>query len=296
MHRRVGCALLVAWLVPAPTFAWGSVAHRFIMQRAIDLLPPEIKPLFDRNRDEIVLRVIDPDLWRTAGWEDDPNHFLDFGADEFGPYPFAALPREYGAAIEKFGTATLKRYGLLPWREAEEFGNLRRAFEEFRRLPPAYAARDVVLFTSAAAHYIQDAYQPLHATINMDGQLSGQSGLHVRFETTLFERFQSRLTIEPALPAMLASPRDAAFDALLSSYQAVKPLLEADRHALGSKRTYDDAYFEAFFAEVKPLLEARIGGAITATAAIIVSAWDQAGRPAVRAAAPPSVRRPRAAR
>ena len=50
---------------------------------------------------------------------------------ELGPYPFTALPREYGAALEKFGMATLKTIGMLPWREAEEFGNLRRAFEGF---------------------------------------------------------------------------------------------------------------------------------------------------------------------
>ena len=29
-------------------------AHRYIMARAIDLLPPELKPFFERNRAELV--------------------------------------------------------------------------------------------------------------------------------------------------------------------------------------------------------------------------------------------------
>src|SRR5713226_1738465 len=129
----VAGALLMVTLAPLPASAWGFVGHQLIMRRAIDLLPTELKPLFDRNREEVVIRVKDPDLWRNAGWEDDPNHFVNFGMRELGPYPFAELPREYGAALEKFGQGMLARIGRLPWREAEEFGNLRRGFEGFTR-------------------------------------------------------------------------------------------------------------------------------------------------------------------
>src|ERR1051325_766511 len=120
MPKRLMALLIAALLVPASAFAWGAAAHRYIMGRAIDALPPDIKPFFDHYRGELVLRVNDPDLWRVAGWDDDPHHFLDLGIEEYGPYPFAALPREYGAAIQKFGMAALKRHGLLPWREDEE--------------------------------------------------------------------------------------------------------------------------------------------------------------------------------
>jgi len=53
--------------------ARGSAAHRYITGRAIDLLPPLLKPFFDAHCDEIVLRSTDLDLWRNAGREDDPN-------------------------------------------------------------------------------------------------------------------------------------------------------------------------------------------------------------------------------
>jgi hypothetical protein len=290
--RSVSLIVLLLLVLPTPVFAWGSAAHRYISSRAIDLLPVEIKPFFDHFRDEIVLRSTDPNLWRTVGWDDGPNHFVNFGVREYGPYPFNDLPREFGAAIEKFGMATLKRNGLLPWRTSEEFGNLRRAMEAFRR-NVQYAPMDVVLFTGVAAHYLQDAHQPLHATNDYDGALTKQNGVHARFETDLFSRYQSRLTISPAPPHQITSVRDLSFDILLTSYQLVQPLLDADTAAIAGKDAYDDDYFETFFTKVKPLLESRISDSITATASIIVTAWQEAGRPALTVEVPPSLQKVR---
>src|SRR5258708_18678345 len=125
----VAVALLLPLLVPATAQAWGTNAPRYIMRRAIDLLPASIKPFFEAHRDELVMRVVDPDLWRTLGWDEDQNHFLDFGVREYGEYPFQVLPHGYDDAVSKFGFATLKKNGLLPWRFEEEFGNLRRAMQ-----------------------------------------------------------------------------------------------------------------------------------------------------------------------
>ena len=281
-HRSlVLVAALVASLVPSPALAWGTAAHRYIMGRAIDLLPPELKPFFDHYRDEIVARSVDPDLWRNAGWEDDPNHFVDFGMKELGPYPFTALPHEYGAALEKFGSSTLNRIGRLPWRAAEEFGNLRRAFEGFTR-DGAYAPSDVVLFSAVTSHYVQDAHQPFHASNNYDGQLTGNSGIHSRFERDLFERFQKRLTVNPAAPTSIRNIRDAAFEILLVSHTLVDGILQADTDAVRGKDLYDDAYFEAFFAKARPVVERRLAESITATAGAIIGAWELAGKPAVK--------------
>ena len=107
------CTLALVAAVPSSAFAWGFVAHRYIMRHAIDILPPPLKPFFDRFREEVIERVTDPDNCRNVGWEDDPNHFVDFGDPVLGPYPFTAFPREYGAAIEKFGMRELKKAGLL---------------------------------------------------------------------------------------------------------------------------------------------------------------------------------------
>lgn len=289
------CACVVVTLAPEPAFAWGFAAHQLIMRRAIELLPRELSPFFDRFKDEIVAHVVDPDLWRNLGWPDDPNHFLDFGVAEYGKYPFEALPRDYDAALEKFGKATLERNGLLPWREQEMFGNLRRAFAEFPKNAP-YTTSNVMLFSAVASHYLQDAHQPFHATDNYDGGATGNNGIHARFERDLIERFASRLKLMPAAPMPMTSARNAAFDALIASYQLVDQVLRADREAIAGKDIYDDEYYEKFFTTVQPVLERQLSAAITATASMIIGAWDQAGRPALRltdARPPQKVRAPR---
>jgi hypothetical protein len=280
-HRSLAVAAFVTLiLAPSSARAWGYTGHRYIMGRAIDLLPAPLKPFFEHYRAEMVVRAIDPDLWRNAGWDDDRNHFMDFGAREFGPAPFTAIPRDHGAALEKFGEASLKQLGMLPWREAEMFGNLRRAFEGFAR-DGRYSPNDVALFAPVAGHYIQDANQPLHATNNYDGQLTGNNGIHSRFETDLVERYLTTLSINPAPPRSIASARDAAFDALLAANRSVDAIVKADGAAIAGRDAYDDVYFEKFFTAVKPILEKQLAAAITDTASLIVSAWEQAGRPAL---------------
>jgi Zinc dependent phospholipase C len=281
LRRCSAAAVIVVLLSPASASAWGFEAHKAIMRRAIDILPAELKPYFVAHRDELVYRSIDPDLWRSVGWEEDSNHFMNFGAPEFGAFPFAGMPREYGEALQKFGEVQVKRLGTLPWREAEMFGNLQRGFVQMGR-NGVFSTVDVVLFCGAASHYIQDATQPLHASNSYDGQDTNQRGIHSRFETELFDRFESRLTLKPAPPKAFVSPRDYAFDTLLESYQKIPILLKADKDAVGSKDVYDAEYYEAFFQKAKPLLEERLSAAITATASVIVSAWEHAGRPVVK--------------
>ena len=290
----LGCALLLVAALPAPAAAWGFAAHRYIMGRAIDLLPPTMKPFFEHFRAELVVRVVDPDVWRNVGWEDDPNHFVDFGDPLIGPAPFSGLPRDYSAALEKFGMAAMKRLGTLPWREAEEAGNLRRAFEGFAK-NNQYASSDAVLFAAVASHYIQDAHQPLHATNNYNGQLTGNDGIHNRFERDLFERFEARLTVHPAAPVAISNVRDMSFDVLIASHGLVDALLKADKDAAAGRTTYDDEYFEKFFAAVKPMLEQQLSASITATAGMLIGAWEQAGKPALQTTDPRPVQRIRGA-
>ena len=54
---------------------------------------------------------------------------------------------------------------------------------------------------------------------------------------------------------------------------------------------YDDDYFEKFFAKVKPMLEKRLANSITATASMIVGAWEAAGKPELKTEMPRTVQK-----
>lgn len=63
----VAAALILTLIARTRASAWRFDAHKYIMRRAIELLPSELKPFDDRSRGETVVRVIDPDLWRRVG-------------------------------------------------------------------------------------------------------------------------------------------------------------------------------------------------------------------------------------
>jgi hypothetical protein len=260
--------------VPRPAAAWGFEAHKYITTRVIALLPQEIRPYFEKYQAGIVEHSIDPDLWRTAGWLDEPpRHFVDM--DSYGPYPFTGLPHLYDDAVRRYGADFVIKNGTLPWRAEEIYGKLVEAFTQ--KAP--YSRENIQFFSSVLAHYCADAHVPFHATLNHDGQLTGQSGIHSRFESELFERYQSRLAVTPRPIAPVANARESIFDALAASFAAVQPVLDADKAAIAGRDTYDDAYFTGFFAKAGPVLEKRLADSITDAASLISAAWVAAGRP-----------------
>ena len=296
---RVAILLLaVSVALPGSASAWGFEAHKFIVERMVELLPPELKPLFEKRRAFIIERSVDPDLWRNVGWDaEPPHHFLDLDYAAFGRYPFDDLPRDYATAVQKFGKNVVHAQGLLPWRTAEFHGNLQREFESLKRQPaPGFAVDNIVLHAAILAHYVSDGHVPLHAVVNYNGQVTGQDGLHSRWESELFERHRGRLTIAPAAARPVTNPRDFMFDVLLASNRAAANVLESDLTAAAGREFYDDAYFDAFGKGTLPTLERRINDSITAVASMIVGAWEQAGKPAIPtepARTPRRIRRPR---
>ena len=296
---RVAAVLLTLVIaIPATVSGWGFEAHRFIADRMIALLPAELKPLFEKRRAFIVERAVDPDLWRTVGWEDEPpNHFVDIDHEAFGPYPFEGLPRDYSAAVQKFGKDLVDQQGRLPWRTAEFYGRLQREFESLKRQPPpGYALDNIALFSAVIAHYVGDGHVPLHAVTNYNGQLSGQTGLHSRWEAELFERNRNALKIAPTPIKPITNPRDFMFDTLLASNRAARNVLDSDRQAAEGREFYDDAYFSAFGKGTLPVMEQRLNESIAAVAAMITGAWEQAGKPPLPAELPRTpqrIRRPK---
>lgn len=269
--------------------AWSFDVHRWVTSRAIELLPAEIRPFFDKHRAFVVEHSIDPDLWRNVGFVDEPpRHFLDM--DAYGPYPFSDLPRGHEAAVQKYGKEMVTKNGLLPWRAEEIHGRLTKAFREYAEGSP-FAGDDIKFLSAVLAHYTGDAHVPFHAALNYDGQLTNQHGIHSRFEGELMRRFQGRVTVVPKPAVPVRQPRDFIFDALISGFPLVETVLEVDRKAAAGREEYDDAYFDQLFAGSKQILERRLGEAISGIASMIAGAWEAAGRPAAPVDQPRSNRK-----
>jgi hypothetical protein len=277
--RLLNAAVLAALVVlPARPAAWGLDVHRFITDKAIDLLPDAIRPFYQKHRAFIVERSVDPDLWRVAGFEDEPpRHFVDL--DAYGRPPFAELPRDYDRAVERYGEEFVRRNGTLPWRAAEVHGQLRRAFEDQARGGRGYALDNIRLHSAVLAHYVEDGHVPFHAVLNYDGQLTGQHGIHSRWESELVMRTVKSLTIAPPPVVPVVDVRTFMWTVLEQSFPHAETILASDKRAVAGRELYDDGYFAILDADTRPIVEARLSAAVSAVAGAIVGAWEAGGKP-----------------
>lgn len=269
--------LLVLVLTSGTPAAWGFDVHRYITNAAMDHVPEQIRPYFQKHRAFIAEHSIDPDLMRTYGVESEPpNHFLDM--DGVAPDPFTGIPRDEADYIKLLGEKKAQVMGRIPWRVEEIYGRL---VEEFRQPDQGrgISSGTVNALVAILAHYVEDAHQPFHAVVNYDGQATNQRGIHSRFETDLFRIFQPRMTLAPVVPPPVMQPKDFIFETLIASSRLVPQVLAADKAAIEGREFYDDAYFEAFFADARPVAERRISEAIGGVAAVIAGAWKTAGSP-----------------
>jgi hypothetical protein len=178
-------------------------------RKALRTLPDPLRKVFEANAAYLTEQAITPDLQRNG--PSDPDHFLDM--DAFGSaYPFATISRVEAENVTRLGKDITAK-GRLPWKISEVYRALVQAFRD--RDTPRVLAQAGTL-----CHLIADAHVPLHATDNYDGQLTGQRGLHSRWESDLVERnrLQLEAEVEPAAAQRIGDPVDYTFTVLRDSY------------------------------------------------------------------------------
>jgi hypothetical protein len=286
--RPIVLAVVLAGLAfPASvTRAWGLDVHRRITERALDGLPIEIRGFFNEQRAFIVERSIDPDLWRVADLrgalgDEPPNHFLDI--DDLGePPPFTNVPREWAAFVQRYGVKEANLAGRLPWRTEEIYDRLVAALSDTASGKSQYAASNARYLAAILAHYVEDGFVPFHAVRNYDGQLTGQRGLHSRFETTLVLDHWASFALRPVVVKPIPDIRTFMFETLIESAGLTAAVLEADLKAAGPDKVYDAKYYEQFRAGAGAIAEQRLNDSVDAVVSVITAAWREAGSPTLR--------------
>lgn len=286
MKRLTGTLLAVSCAVlgfQVSVSGWGMDVHRMITRRAIEGLPPEIKPFFMAKIDFISEHVVDPDLWITVDLSgklgnEAPNHFLDYDAFN-DPFPFKNVPREWDAVVQKYGAELANNNGRVPWRTEEIFNKLVEQFTNMARPNPGHAGDNVRYLAAVIAHYVEDSNQPFHAVEAYDGQ-PNQRGIHVRFENELVLRNKERFNRAPVVIEPVPDIRTFIFDRLLDDHQYVPKILDADKRALAGRDFYDDAYFTAFAKNgALDIAVKRYSDSVNAVASVWMAAWTKAGKP-----------------
>jgi hypothetical protein len=275
MHSmaRFTIAALIALLLPLQTFAWGPNAERLIANRAVETLPPDLRPFFETNRDFITRHAADP----VENLQKDPateSHNQVLYLDRYGQYPFDALPRKYEEAVAKFGRPKLESGGLLPW----QIGVFSARLTDAMRSGNWEQAR---LIAAQLAGYIAQAFDPFNTTENYDGRAWGQPGVNLRFDTSLVDRYSLFFPLRPNDAAFISDPTDHAFEDCLKAHSWLEIVLVADRRARSGLSDYTDEYYDRFYSEAGATLIRQLSDAAADVGSYWLTSWINAGRPAL---------------
>ncbi|MEL6652200.1 MAG: zinc dependent phospholipase C family protein, partial [Bacteroidota bacterium] len=279
--------LVIILLLPQRANAWGFWAHQRINRLAVFTLPPEMFGLYKKQIEYLTEHAVDPDMRRYAVEGEAAHHYIDI--DHFGKYPFPNVPHEWDEAVAKFTADSLEAYGVLPYHLPTVVFRLRDAFAEGD-------LAQIMKLSADLGHYVGDAHVPLHTTLNYNGQLTGQKGIHGFWESRLpelfaeleYDLFVGRAyymedVLEAGWETVLAS--HAAKDSVLIFEAELNDLFPSDKkYSYESRnniviRTYSREYSRAYHQRLNGMVERRMRKAVRAIGSYWYTAWVMAGSP-----------------
>jgi len=268
-----GFAIVLAIVaIPISTYAWGANAQRLIANKAVDTLPPELAGFYEANRLRILAKIADPLEALTKNPNEQRYHVLYL--NRYAPFPFDSLPRNYKAAVKKFGLPKIEANGLLPWQIGVYSEKLTEAFRQRNW-------GDVRLYSTLLAHYVAEAHDPFNTVDDTFVKSAGQPGLDIRFSANLVDRYSLFFPIRPNDAHLIKDPTDNAFEDCLSAHSWLQIIMLADRRARVGLNDYTDDYFDRFYNEAGAVLIRQLSDASTEVGSYWLSAWINAGRPSL---------------
>ena len=285
MKSKIILCIAVSVLVLCSS--WGFLMHRTITQLSVYQLPVEMQPFFHQNMDYLVRHSVRPDQRRNSDKTEDTKHFIDFEA--YGKEAANKMPLKWEAAVNRYSKDTLLKYGYVPYWIVEMQKRLTNAFKN--------GNRDSILFYATdMAHYIEDAHVPLHTTLNYDGQLTNQKGLH-----SLWESMVPELTLEDfnlkgdKKASYLKSPERAIWKTVRHSFSLVPKVLAIEKKVSKNftdstkyryqnrngreVRSYSSAFGRAYAKGLGTMVNDQALRSANLVADFWYTAWVDAGKP-----------------
>ncbi len=277
-RRALQIAVLLSGilLAVAIVYAWGATAHHFINRKAVIHLPASMNSW---KADSLFYdtHATDPDTRRD-------NSDTTFGAEQWrhyidiDDYPnWQNLPHNINTVMSMYGYETVKTTGMVPWAIGWVMDSLTAQLARGDNATAKQTAADL-------GHYVADSHQPLHVTANYNGQFTGNSGIHSRYETTMINTFSSSLTVYQDSIHYVSSPVDFAFDYIYEVHQYVDSIFDADDYAKtasgwNGSGTPPGTYYDALWAKTGPFTLSLIQRATTDLACLWYTAYVNANQP-----------------
>jgi hypothetical protein len=285
MKRILGLSGLVLLLVTSGS--WGFLVHRTTNQLSVYQLPKGMQPFFYKNMEYIVKYSVRPDQRRNEDPSEATKHFIDL--EIFGDSSAWKMPRQWEQAAAKFSRDTLIKYGYVPYHIMTMQENLTRAFRNKQ-------TDSILFYATDLAHYIGDAHVPLHTSINYDGQLTNQRGLHALWESVVPELELTTYNLSTSHKARyISNTEEAIWKAIQQSFTLLNDVFKQETEAT---RLFTDStkyriqirngrevkyYTTAFAKEYSKRLGNTINTQLLRSSELVAdfwyTAWVNAGKP-----------------
>ena len=273
-------ALVAAVFAPGTADAWGGRTHEIINRRAVDYMPEDARAAWAPLARSLGAHASDADHRKGTVAGERPRHFIDI--DVYDEHPFDDVPRSLDELIAQQGRETVDQWGIVPWAVDECYRMLVLSLQQDNWASAGAWAADL-------GHYVADSHQPLHCTVNYDGQNTGNKGVHLRFEVHMMDRHFDEAAIGPidSLPAAPGDPIPFCFDWIAEAYPELSVILGADDQARGTDSNYGDDYYRVLWGETEDVATRQVTRAVRDLAVLYAAAWEGAGRPAGPVDPPP---------
>ncbi len=258
---------------------WGFTGHRIINLKAVMHLPPSMNTFI---ADSLYLRdySIYADTVKngdTAMFSEYYRHFLD--VDDYPDYK--NLDRSFDKLVQIYGWNRVRENGTNPWTVVYVMDSLTRQLKR----------RDWTAAKLTAAnlgHYVADPHQPLHATVNYNGELTGNKGIHSRYETTMLGKYAAEIIVVKDSIHYISDVYGFTFNNILASNALIDSIFRADSIAKAvSGSTSSTQYYSLLWQRTREMTKKQIQLATVNLASLWYTAWVDAGL----LTAPVSVRR-----
>jgi len=258
-----------------PVFGWGVIAHKFIVQNAANQLPAAMIH-FKRQDTFFISHAGAADTRRYSDSTEGKKHFIN--PEDFPDY--GHMSSNYDSLVLALGLATVEKNGVVPWAVVWTLDSVTALLKKNKWIDAYDKASDL-------AHYIGDACMPLHCTANYDGHLTGNDGIHSRYETVMIDSMRSKLTFIPDSVYFLMDPIKIIWECMWHSKSLVDSILKADSTAKAQsgwdgKGAATSAYITALWNSTRTCTQEELNRAAMLVARFWYTAYVNAGLASIK--------------
>ncbi len=139
-----------------------------------------------------------------------------------------------------------------------------------------------LIYAADLGHYVGDGHQPMHTIMNYNGQMTGQKGIHFRYESIMVDSNLTEINkdFDSEKAKYVGKPLDFIFNYISDANSAADLLFAADEFAYKQTNSRkDESYYKLLWFRTRYITEIQIENSARDFASLFYSAWIDAGKP-----------------